>query len=81
MNISIKNEISRLKEVHDLTSHSFRSYEETVKSSSVPQPIGLYGADVQFRTDEEVTTAIFQDICEWIVISNKYHIWEKGEII
>ena len=52
-----------------------------VSSLSIPKPIGPYGADVQTYTDEEVTTAIFQEICEWIVISNRYHIWERGVLI
>ena len=78
MNISIEQEIGRLKKVNDLESPSFNRLEKTIRSSSVPKPIGPYGADVQLRTDEEVTIAIFQEICEWIVISNKYHIWERN---
>ena len=81
MNVSIQQEIGRLKEVHDLESPSFNRYERTIRSLSIPKPIGPYGADIQTYTDEEVTTAIFQEICEWIVISNRYHIWERGVLI
>ena len=81
MNVSIQQEIGRLKKVHDLESPSFNRYERTIRSLSIPKPIGPYEADVQTYTDEEVTTAIFQEICEWIVISNKYHIWERGVLI
>jgi hypothetical protein len=77
MNINIEQEIKRLKKVHDLDKFSFNKYESTIRSLSIPKPIGPFGADVQIYTNEEVTTAIFQSICEWVIISNKYHIWER----
>ena len=70
MNINIEQEIERLKKVHDLESSSFHGYESTVRSLSIPKPIGPFGADVQFRTDKEVTTVIFQAICEWIALTS-----------